>query len=444
MLVYYILISLFIAWVWVDYFRLIDIYDRNALRNFIFAFVLGGLSVPLTFLLNGLLVQPLGLRLTGHFFDDLIYSLYGIGLIEELAKTLAFLLFIAIFRKVITEPLDWLAYACTAALGFAAIENVLYFNNHGSEIITGRAIMSTLMHMMCSATMAYGYLLFRYRDNKSGAVTLFQFFFLAVLFHALYDLFLFQGLAILAMMLFLIFLNAFADMLNNGINQSPKYSHRHVVNSAKVTGHLLVSYGLIYLIQFVARFQFDGMQAAVADVRRFPVSALLMVIFSIRLSRFRIVPERWNPLRLELPFGIVHSPPFEGQGRSYFSIKGEAYNAAVINAFLGQEAIIRPVSKRHWIFRDNSVRVLITNKHFLDYDETFYSLRLTEPWESGQKEGRYLIKPKLRGENKINDTYPIAALLRIPEETTDLDKLRYKDLKFLHWIYLKPVENESP
>ncbi|MES2589880.1 MAG: hypothetical protein V4622_12955 [Bacteroidota bacterium] len=45
MLFLYIFISIFIAWIWVDYFRLIDIYEKDKLKFIIPTFILGGASV---------------------------------------------------------------------------------------------------------------------------------------------------------------------------------------------------------------------------------------------------------------------------------------------------------------------------------------------------------------------------------------------------------------
>ena len=41
MIAFYIIIAVFIAWIWVDYYRLIDIYENEKLNYFILTFVLG-------------------------------------------------------------------------------------------------------------------------------------------------------------------------------------------------------------------------------------------------------------------------------------------------------------------------------------------------------------------------------------------------------------------
>jgi hypothetical protein len=142
-----------------------------------------------------------------------------------------------------------------------------------------------------------------------------------------------------------------------------------------------------------------------------------------------------------LPIGYVKPPPFESNRKSYFSIKGEAFNEAEINKYFEDTAWMRPVSKFSWIFKPSAVQVYVEDKLFLDYDETYYLVRV---YASGHHEAEwqsFIIKPKMTGTTRMNDEYPIVALLDLPKNWLDTRVLKRKDLDFRHWVYLKPIED---
>jgi RsiW-degrading membrane proteinase PrsW (M82 family) len=445
MILLFILIALFISWIWVDYYRLIDIYDRDELKNFIFAFIIGGLSIPITFSLHAIMVTPFGMNLNGEPLNDLIYSIYSVAVVEESSKLLAFLIFVRFFKKHLTEPLDYLAYACTSALGFAAIENVMYFNNHGAQIVFGRAILSTILHMMCTATVVYGYLVYTYRKKKSDPFVMVLFFLLAVLQHGLFDFFLFQSgrsslLVFGAILLYFTFISAFASMLNNSINQSKYYSHHHSIHSSQVATRLLAYYVAVYVLQFALLFFFEGASVAVWDIgSSFATSVPIVFVAAVRLSRFKLRPKKWFPIRYELPFGYIKPAPYEKSKRSYFSIKGESFNEVHVNTFFERTAWMKPVSKKNWIFKPDIVQVYIEDKLFLDYDETYYLARVYASDRQDAEWKAFIIKPKKSGTYLVNTEYPIVALLSLPADWLDVKVLKRNQLEFEHWVYLKPI-----
>lgn len=155
MIALYILIAVFIAWIWVDYYRLIDVYEKDSLKYFLITFCLGCASVFIVFGLDRFVLDHSGFDLNGHFVNDFLYSVFRIGAVEEFAKLVPFLIMYSLFKKRFNEPIDYLAFICTSALGFSAVENVLYFNNYGPYIINSRAILSTVGHMFDTALIAY-------------------------------------------------------------------------------------------------------------------------------------------------------------------------------------------------------------------------------------------------------------------------------------------------
>ena len=86
----------------------------------------------------------------------LLYSVFVIGVVEEVIKFLPFL-FICIRLQHFDEPIDGIIYASFIALGFATYENYYYLQIlHGVEAI-GRAMASPMVHILFSSIWGYLY-----------------------------------------------------------------------------------------------------------------------------------------------------------------------------------------------------------------------------------------------------------------------------------------------
>src|SRR5262249_13883244 len=79
-----------------------------------------------------------------------------VGPLEELLKLLA-VYFYAYRRKEFDEPLDGVIFSATAALGFAAIENVVYLaQSDNNELLLLRGTLSNPGHALFSAMWGLG------------------------------------------------------------------------------------------------------------------------------------------------------------------------------------------------------------------------------------------------------------------------------------------------
>ena len=85
----------------------------------------------------------------------------GVGLVEEYLKYAA-VKFAVLARPEFDEPIDAMIYMVTAALGFAAIENVLFLVPalvesfaSGFELTTNRFLGANLLHALSSAIVGY-------------------------------------------------------------------------------------------------------------------------------------------------------------------------------------------------------------------------------------------------------------------------------------------------
>ncbi len=82
------------------------------------------------------------------------------------------------------EPMDGIVYGATAALGFAAIENVLFVAAGGLFVAALRSVTSVPMHAMCGALLGY-FVAQSVLARRRGAI--WWGFLAAVAVHGLYD-----------------------------------------------------------------------------------------------------------------------------------------------------------------------------------------------------------------------------------------------------------------
>lgn len=446
LLLIYILVALFIAWIWVDYYRQIDIYDRDDLKYLIGTFALGCLSVLPVFAINHYLLDGFEFGLTGEPLNDLLYCIFGIGAVEEFSKFLSFISVWFLFRKQLTEPIDYLAYFCTVALGFAAVENVLYFNNHGSFIISGRAILSTVTHMFASALVAYGIVLYKYHPRIKTPWIILAFFALGSLSHGLYDFWLMMNWGnpvfrfALALFYFLLTLSFFAIILNNAINNSSYFSYRKAIDSNLVVKRLLTYYGLIFGAELLINLFYHDFYTAFGHFQfSLFTSGAVVMITVIRMSRFQLMQNEWQKLKLEFPFHLnIHRNP-DFLPLPAISVKGESYNEAMISTFFEQYFELHPVSLRKSYIKQ-SRKAIIYEKMYPHDHQAIFRIRLFIQGSSGEFRELF-IRPKVRGTMLAQNKYVIVGLYRSDiTESFHRKSLQKGDLKFLEWAYIKPVE----
>lgn len=152
------------------YVRRKDKKRPEPLRLLLKAFGYGALSA-IAVILFFLILEGLGLTVSNprSFLGALGVSFFGAALPEELLK---FFFFWLVVRncKFFDERMDGIVYASCVALGFAAIENILYlFDNFEFWIATGvvRAIFSVPGHFFFGILMGYYYSLVRF-ENPSA------------------------------------------------------------------------------------------------------------------------------------------------------------------------------------------------------------------------------------------------------------------------------------
>ncbi len=152
---------------------------------YILGFASGFLS---TFAVLGIVIwqeQILGFNFNGDFANDLIYCICGIGLREESVKLLFLVPFLPVLRKR-KSSMEALATAACVGLGFAAAENLIYFNPGSEGGVFPRFLTANFFH--ASLTGIAGLSLFHFvRWPKTRWEELVAIFIMVVVVHGLYD-----------------------------------------------------------------------------------------------------------------------------------------------------------------------------------------------------------------------------------------------------------------
>ncbi len=150
------LLSLLPCVLWLWYFSSRSLYKRPAVRVLGMTFLLGALATIPALALN-LVGQSLFIDLFGRTqISHVLVLFFIVGPIEELLKLLAVYSY-AYRRKEFDEPLDGVIFSATAALGFAAIENVVYLaQSDNNELLLLRGTLSNPGHALFSAMWGLG------------------------------------------------------------------------------------------------------------------------------------------------------------------------------------------------------------------------------------------------------------------------------------------------
>ena len=184
-----LLLSVLPCALWLWYFSSRSLYKRAARRVLGLTFALGALAtVPALFL--NLAGQSLFIDLFGHTERSHILTLLlVVGPVEELLKLLV-VYFYAYRRKEFDEPLDGVIFSATAALGFAAVENVFYLARNDPALVLLRGPLSNPGHALFSALWGLGLSKAKAAPNMIGArlPIVARGFLMASLLHSLFDL----------------------------------------------------------------------------------------------------------------------------------------------------------------------------------------------------------------------------------------------------------------
>jgi RsiW-degrading membrane proteinase PrsW (M82 family) len=180
------LAALVICASWFVYLWRIDVFKQEPLRYTLGALALGALTSVLILLLYDLasLVSPFAPG--DDKGSELLYYLLHVGLLEESLKFAPVVAIVLLFRQV-DEPLDIVIYGSLTALGFATVENLLYFSGYGLGIGYGRFVISTVVHLSLTGSVCYAWARARYITKRNPILPVLVRLLIAGAIHGLFD-----------------------------------------------------------------------------------------------------------------------------------------------------------------------------------------------------------------------------------------------------------------
>lgn len=383
------------------------------------------------------------MKLEGQWWKYFGFIFLRVAGPEELVKVLAFGLSFLVFRKHYNEPLDYLIYCSLAALGFSALENYLYFQNHGPGLFVGRGILSTVGHMFDTALFAYGIILYRFRYRRRKAWLIPLFFLLSVSAHTIYNFWLlFPGVRpygyFVTLVFFLFTISIYAVILNNALNQSKFFDYRKAINSSRLALFLLSYYAILLGVQLIfVGIESNFLTAMATFYGEFFLVGFITIVSTARLSKLQLIQGEWFPIRFELPFGVAGSMPWVN---GHIKIRGYAYNAAILQSLYQSEVIFRPINRSRGILNQTARGSMDQILFFKDHRRAFHTR--IEVGEAAEKH-EFLVVPKLEGKNFMHDSRPIVGLVEWEERFKDpllAKQIDLKKLKVRDWLLVYPAE----
>ncbi|MBL8151099.1 MAG: PrsW family intramembrane metalloprotease [Blastocatellia bacterium] len=145
-----IFLSLLPCVLWLLFFYIQDRHDRAPLSTVAITFLIGIFSAVPASILNSFGLVFLYLIFGEHHITTFLQFFTVVGPVEEAVKMLAVLIF-AYRQQVFDEPVDGIVYSAAAAMGFAAIENVLYVSQFSVEVLAVRGPLANAGHALFSA-----------------------------------------------------------------------------------------------------------------------------------------------------------------------------------------------------------------------------------------------------------------------------------------------------
>jgi RsiW-degrading membrane proteinase PrsW (M82 family) len=400
---------------WIVYLRKIDIYEEEKWRHVILVVFLGMFFCFLTFPLSDFNNYILKFNLNENLINDFIYSVIGIGAIEEFVKIIP-LLIILRYTKIVNEPFDYIVYASLSALGFAFIENLIYFDENNLHIIHGRALTSVVSHMFDSSIIAYGLILNKYKRQKNPYLNFLFFFALAALAHGFYDFWLINKTAstfsIFTVFFMLISMYMWNSFINNALNQSAFYDKDISINHEKLQDYLLYSLAGVVLFEYIAlALKFSPSVANNGLFDSLVSGTYLIAFLSVNLGKFNLDKGVWAPIKY---WGNEEEKNYDKIVDS--EIKLDYFSNRYLNDYLPNTGTIMK-------------RLTVSN------EPDWYLIKLNRAPQSDEySDDTVIIRTKDKEEQIEKDKKKIVAFYKIPNNTNlETHELKQTDLKFCGW-----------
>jgi protease PrsW len=169
-----------------------DQYNREPPKYLLICFLLGILSAVAAAIIESVAIGAFESYIDHSlpvFISLLLQAFVFVAFTEEFCKFTVLKKY-AFPKTAFDEPFDGIVYSIMVSMGFATIENIAYVFEHGFETGVIRMFLSVPAHGCFAVLMGYYAGLAKFNPQNSGAL-LTKGLLLAVLFHGMFDGFLF-------------------------------------------------------------------------------------------------------------------------------------------------------------------------------------------------------------------------------------------------------------
>jgi RsiW-degrading membrane proteinase PrsW (M82 family) len=454
-----LLAALLLAFIWAVYLRKVSIFSHIRWIQVLFPLLVGGLTTTVV-LLNDL--PDISIYFSQHNtnLQKFIFYVYNVALMEECCKFLGFFMVIITLliiskilkkRSLIEEP-NIIIYAALVALGFATVENFIYFYKHGVSLVYMRGMMSTVSHIIGTSIIA-GFLVVGYRKSTLKAI-LYTFIgiIIATLIHGLYNFFISLGndfFYVLTLVIFIIEIEVWSRILNNFLNFSIRIYPFKSFDRNTLQKFLFLAFFTAGGIQLAGLLYEEGWKNGIIEhLNLLSQEIIITVVLVVRITRFTIVPRYWQTIWPVLPISIrrgkFQRSIIPTSPRFFLKIKGDEFNEYPFTSRLGQELKLGSLPKKDIDF-DLELKVKMLEKKFIGPKRELYYLCEILDFHTihPQYNSRYvLLRPKNFGKKFYKKT-PVVGLIAL-KGFVNLNQITPKDCKFINWMAMKKDGEKTP
>lgn len=440
--------ALAISTVWLIYLLRLDIFKSKKLSSLLLMFSAGCFSVLMVISFNDLFDVISSWARNGELVNDFFYCFLMIGIPEELTKIFP-LLVLLLVRRHLKEPIDYILYASASALGFAFIENLLYFQDITDGIIHGRAYLAAIGHMVDTSFIAYGFVICRFHNKKKWRLwlTFPLSFFAGTISHGIYDFLLYQDLIYLFFIFFIFVIQVWVIIINNCLNNSSRFSYDLTSQLDESRLFMAMALTSIFALEYLlVGFSTSSEQANNQLMENASSAGFLIIFFSSNLSSFNLVRAYWRDVyfssREKRGYGAR-------QGQSlllnwYFINSIKAHNYVGVRIRLYNDPYNRILDK----VLDRQYEGKIVNRIMLYEKEVadphWFIVKLDHPLLlNGMSQLYVLVKLRYQEDSLLNDDEVQVYFKGIPDlELLKVPARKKEVFPFYGWAYIS-MQNET-
>lgn len=445
-----LLAALMLAFIWAAYLRRINIFSKITWGQVVITSLIGGVFTLLVIYLD--LPEFSGIDQQSVEIQKLVYYVYNVALMEEASKFAALLVTIIIFQRWFREEPNYIIYASIAALGFATVENFIYFYKHGVSLVYMRGMMSTFSHIIGNSIIA-AFMVMGLRKHILLAV-LYSFIGLivATLIHGFYNFFISLGgklFFIVTLVIFSIQIEIWSTLVNNFLNFSRRINLKKSIDRNTLQKFLLFAFMTAGTIQLIGLLYEEGWPNGIyLHLNLLAEELIITLILIVRITRFKIVPRQWNRILPILPVGIrrgkFQRSIIPTSPRFFLRIRGDEFNEYPFTSLIDSEVKLSSLPAKGIDF-ETEINVKMVAKKFIGPSKEIYYVAEILDFHTihPQYNSRYiLIRPKNYGKRKVQGM-PVVGIIAL-KGFVDLDNIQTGDCKFIRWSGLKKVGEPTP